>query len=152
MALLHTSRFRVVLDTDTVTAAAADLERYLIGLLGLADFLLMRYGDQGPPATDRRRDDFRGTEYAPGWLMVHPIENSGYGTTATATYSEGNGGVTRARVGGGDLLELPYQMALRQLENPTDAQRDQLRKDLTLPLACGAADAAILVTNRTLLL
>lgn len=152
MALLHAAQLKVILDTDTVTPDDGDLESYLIGLLGLPDFLLLRYSDAGPPAAERKHDEHFRTDYAPGWLTIHPVDEPSWDMTAYAAYVDGDDRLTSTFVGGGDLLELPLHYALQQLQDPIDEQRDQLRRDLTLQIAGDDTHMPILVTNRAVLL
>ena len=55
----------VILDLDTVAPEDGELERYLIGLLNISDFRLLRYRDKGPPDAEQQSDEHFGA-YAPG--------------------------------------------------------------------------------------
>lgn len=159
MALPHTTTLRFILDTDTVTPDAGDLESYLIGILdGHDDVLLLRYSDNGPPETELHHNDFSPTgRHAPGWLVIDPVhdhsDNHFWNTVvASAAYTYADDQITRMGVHGGDLLEVPLHYSLRQLQDPTAEQQAQLRRDLILQRAVEAIHETFLVTNRAILL
>lgn len=135
----------IVLDVDTVDSADGDLEEYLLGLLQLPEVQLLRYSDDGPP--DGAVEDSKLGRFAKGWLVITPVDEPGYDLLATTTHSHDGDSIHQSAVRGGDLVTVPLHFILQQYNDP-ESHRDQVRRDLIMRMACGAAKATLLVTNR----
>jgi hypothetical protein len=143
---------RVVVDLDTVDLQSGGVEEYLGGLLRLDDFRVLRYRDDGPPLEERRREGDLRVDYAKGWLMVTPVSEPTWDDVAYASWAEGDT-ISRAAVGGGDLLEVPLHFAMANEPGTTASRRsDEIRQALVLRLACDEVKIPLLVTNRRVLL
>lgn len=151
MALKNTDPPTVILDLDTVNPTDGDLESYLLGLLDLPAFRLLRYRDQGPPVAEQQTHEHFGA-YADGWLLVTELDDAGYDLVASATHTTEKKRITKSTVWGGDLLNVPLHYATARLENPTEEQTRQVRRDLILRRAGEAVGALVIVTNRKVLL